>query len=72
MVMILRLSSGTEIWIVETLLSILVLTASMLGGVRVAAPNAVWGWLVQWSPSPKPSALRLPPGLEKDDLQIQD
>jgi len=37
MVMILRLSSGTEIWIVETLGSIVLLTASVLGGVWVAA-----------------------------------
>jgi len=37
MVMILRLSSGTEIWIVETLLSIVLLAASVLGGVWVAA-----------------------------------
>jgi ABC-2 type transport system permease protein len=37
MVMILRLSSGTEIWIVETLLSIILLAASVLGGVWIAA-----------------------------------
>jgi len=37
MVMILRLSSGTEIWIVETLFSIVLLAASVLGGVWVAA-----------------------------------
>ena len=37
MVMILRLSSGTEIWIVETVLSIVLLAASVLGGVWVAA-----------------------------------
>jgi len=37
MVMILRLSSGTEIWIIETLLSILLLAASVLGGVWIAA-----------------------------------
>jgi ABC-2 type transport system permease protein len=37
MVMILRLSSGTEIWIVETLLSIVLLAASVFGGVWVAA-----------------------------------
>ncbi len=37
MVMILRLSSGTEIWIVETLGSIVLLAASVLGGVWVAA-----------------------------------
>ncbi|TKJ36182.1 MAG: hypothetical protein CEE38_12190 [Planctomycetes bacterium B3_Pla] len=37
MVMILRLSSGTEIWIVETLLSIVLLAASVLGGVWIAA-----------------------------------
>ncbi|UCE49549.1 MAG: ABC transporter permease [Phycisphaerales bacterium] len=37
MVMILRLSSGTEIWIVEILLSIILLAASVLGGIWVAA-----------------------------------
>ena len=37
MVMILRLSSGTDIWMVETLLSIILLAASVLGGVWVAA-----------------------------------
>jgi len=37
MVMILRLSSGAEIWIVEILGSIVLLAASVLGGVWVAA-----------------------------------
>jgi ABC-2 type transport system permease protein len=37
MVMILRLSSGAEIWIVETLGSIVLLAASVLGGIWVAA-----------------------------------
>jgi len=37
MVMILRLSSGTEIWVVETFLSIILLAACVLGGVWIAA-----------------------------------
>lgn len=37
MVMILRLSSGAEIWIFETLLSIVLLAASVLGAVWLAA-----------------------------------
>lgn len=37
MVMILRLSCGAEIWIVEILGSIALLAASVLGGVWVAA-----------------------------------
>ncbi len=35
--MILRLSSGTKIWIVETLLSIILLAACVLGAVWIAA-----------------------------------